>query len=323
MDDIKVSVLCSTFNHVNYIEQTITSILSQKTSFSFELIIHDDASTDGTSEIVRKYLTLYPNKVKGVIQKENIYNSGLNRVFDFMLPLSKGKYIALCEGDDYWINENKLQMQVDYMEKNPDCSLTGSSANTYYEKEKCFARYSNYVFSTNSILSFKDVLMGFGQFPLASVLFRKSFYYDNETFLRPIRMYDYVIKVMLAHFGYVYVFPDVTCVYRKGSPGSWTNRIAKSRKKYEEFRRDEIANYCKIDAYTKYVHHDDFREKIRSLEFSILMDNCDFKKAKNKEYIDLYKNVTFKKKLYYILKRFFPTIFGFLVSLYRKKRSIS
>ena len=322
MNDIKVSVLCSTYNHVKYIEQAIRGILCQKASFRFEIIIHDDASTDGTSEIVKKYADLYPDIVKAIIQEHNSFNSNINRVYDFMLPLCEGEYIAVCEGDDYWVNENKLQIQVDYMDKNPNCSLIGSLAKTFHEKEKCFTQYCSCDYPANNILSFKDVLMGKGQFPLASILYRKSFYFENETFLRSIRLFDYVIKVMLAHFGYVYIIPEITCVYRKGSAGSWTNSVSKNRKKYDEFRRKEIDNYCKIDAYTNFIHHDDFLDKIKHLEFNILMDNCNFKTAKSKEYLDLYKTVSFKQKIYYICKRFFPRFSDFAISMFRRKKSI-
>ena len=123
-----VSICCVTYNHGKYIKECIDSFLMQKTNFSFEIIIHDDASTDGTSDIVKEYAKKYPKIIRMILQKENQYEKGMRGGLLFgydpfvknVLPTARGKYIALCEGDDYWTDPNKLQKQVDYLEKNPD-----------------------------------------------------------------------------------------------------------------------------------------------------------------------------------------------------------
>jgi len=103
----------------------------QKTGFDFEVLIHDDASTDGTSDIIREYEKKYPNIIKPIYQKENQYSKGVLISLTYQFPRAKGKYIALCEGDDYWTDPYKLQKQVDFMEANPEYSL-------------CFSRFSTY-----------------------------------------------------------------------------------------------------------------------------------------------------------------------------------
>ena len=115
-----LSIVCHTFNQENYLEETIKGFLLQKTNFPFEIIIHDDASSDGTSEIIKKYEDLYPNQIKAILQTENKYSKNINIWSEFTFPAAKGKYIAICEGDDYWTDENKLQKQVDFLEQNPE-----------------------------------------------------------------------------------------------------------------------------------------------------------------------------------------------------------
>ena len=128
-----VSILCDTFNHEKYIRETLEGFLKQRTEFPFEIIVHDDASTDNTPAIVKEYAEKYPQIIKCILQKENQYSKKVNFWSDITFPKAQGKYIALCEGDDYWIDELKLQKQVDFLENNPDYVITWT--NFYNKKE--------------------------------------------------------------------------------------------------------------------------------------------------------------------------------------------
>ncbi|MBP9794043.1 MAG: glycosyltransferase [Flavobacterium sp.] len=133
-----VSVVCHTFDHVNFISKTIESLLNQKTDFLFEIIVHDDASTDGTKAIVAEYYEKYPNIIVPIYQKENRHSKKINIWTHFTFPAARGKYIALCEGDDYWTDEHKLQTQVEFLEQNEDFSIcwtnyTIKKGNTFRE----------------------------------------------------------------------------------------------------------------------------------------------------------------------------------------------
>ncbi|WP_114793148.1 glycosyltransferase [Niabella yanshanensis] len=119
-----VSISCITYNHAPYIRQCLDGFMIQQCSFDFEVLIHDDASTDGTSDIIREYQQKYPDIIKPIIQAENQYSKGVRGInIKYNFPRAKGKYIALCEGDDYWTDPLKLQKQVDFLEKNNDYSV--------------------------------------------------------------------------------------------------------------------------------------------------------------------------------------------------------
>ena len=121
-----VSICCITYNHEPYIRDCLEGFVMQQTSFPFEVLIHDDASTDHTADIIREYEAKYPDIIKPIYQTENQYSKkigSINATFNY--PRAQGKYIALCEGDDFWNDENKLQIQYDFMEAHPDYSMCG------------------------------------------------------------------------------------------------------------------------------------------------------------------------------------------------------
>lgn len=115
-----VSICCTTYNHEKFIEDCIKGFLIQETNFPFEILIYDDASTDKTPDIIKEYEKKYPDIIKPICQSENQFSKGIKPNPTFNFPRAKGKYIALCEGDDYWTDPFKLQKQVDFLENNPD-----------------------------------------------------------------------------------------------------------------------------------------------------------------------------------------------------------
>ena len=135
-ENIAVSIICNTYNHENYIRDAIESFLMQKTNFKFEVLIHDDASTDKTPEIIREYETKYPEIIKPVYQKENQYSQGIRYASLYQYPRVKGKYIAFCEGDDYWTDSYKLQKQYDALEKNPQVDICAHTADVVEAETK-------------------------------------------------------------------------------------------------------------------------------------------------------------------------------------------
>lgn len=120
-----VSISCTTYNHAPYIRQCLDPILGQQTNFPFEIVIHDDASTDGTREIIKEYVAKYPDIIFPVFQTENQYSRGIRGLPSrYNYPRCRGRYIAICEGDDYWTDPLQLQKQVDFLEAHEDYVMT-------------------------------------------------------------------------------------------------------------------------------------------------------------------------------------------------------
>lgn len=122
-----VTIKCITYQHVNFIREAIDGFLMQETTFPVEILIHDDASTDGTADIVREYQAKYPHLIRTVLQTENQWSKGI-KPRRFLDPLVRGEFVALCEGDDYWTHPRKLQLQVELLENSPDTSLVFHNA---------------------------------------------------------------------------------------------------------------------------------------------------------------------------------------------------
>ena len=133
-----VSISCITYNHRQFIREAIESFLIQKTTFPVEILIHDDASSDGTSEIVREYESKHPDIIFSVYQTVNQYSKGIDPSLVYQFPRLRGKFIAFCEGDDYWIDSLKLQKQVDIFLKYPDTIICGGRAKTWNESKSVF-----------------------------------------------------------------------------------------------------------------------------------------------------------------------------------------
>ena len=136
--ELIVSVNCIAYNQKKYIQDCLDGIVMQKTTFRFEAIVHDDVSTDGTADVIKEYGEKYPDIIKPIFEKENQWSKNDGSLDRIMLDACKGKYIAFCEGDDYWIDPYKLQKQVDYLEAHPECSLVYTKVKYWKESDNDF-----------------------------------------------------------------------------------------------------------------------------------------------------------------------------------------
>jgi len=213
-----VSISCITYNHAPYIRQCLDGFLMQQCNFEFEVLIHDDASTDGTQEIIKEYVDKYPEIIKPIFQTQNQYSQGvrgMNAKYNF--PRAKGKYIALCEGDDYWIDPLKLQKQVDFLEDNRDCTLLFSNCKVI--KVDDMPRGLKVV-KDNRYYSGEEILRTW-TIPTASVLFRYNAYQNIKINNDPDLLYwDIYFFLSLAEFGKIYGQKDTMVCYRRHDQGT-------------------------------------------------------------------------------------------------------
>lgn len=218
-----VSICCITYNHVKYIAQAIEGFLMQKTDFPIEILIHDDASTDNTANIVREYAIKYPDLILPIFQKENQYSKGIKPSPTYVWPKARGKYIALCEGDDYWTDPYKLQKQVDFLEANPDFVICFHRVRIINElKQKEYFRPSKPL--NRSVFCFEDLIQE-NILNTPSVIMRNNEVISNlPKEFNNIPTGDWLIWLLMSLQGKIKYLPDCMAVYRVHSTGAWSGK---------------------------------------------------------------------------------------------------
>lgn len=220
-NDPLVSVVCDTYNQAPYIRDTLEGFLRQKTDFPIEIIVHDDASTDGTAEIVREYEMKYPELFRCVFRSENMYSRDPKILEHYVFPLARGKYVAICEGDDYWTSPDKLQKQVRYLEENPDCTLCVCAADVVDPQGNPVGSVSPY--ETDGDIPMNDLIRGGGGFvPTASIVAPARLAQNRGPFCDMTDVDDAVLQIWFGANGRTHYFCERMCAYRTAVPGSWT-----------------------------------------------------------------------------------------------------
>ncbi|MBR1927501.1 MAG: glycosyltransferase [Bacteroidales bacterium] len=222
MDEIKVSVICLAYNHAKYIRDALEGFVSQKTGFPFEVIVHDDASTDGTDGIIREYQARYPDIIRPVFQKVNQYSRGISITPAFIFPLIRGRFVALCEGDDYWTDHKKLQKQVEALEAHPEADLC--THKTLRLKNGRFDGWIAPRLGTGIVPADKVILGGGGWFCATSSFLCRREAYLEWTPVREVIVIDYTLAIQCSVRGGMVYLKDPMSAYRVGTEGSWTKR---------------------------------------------------------------------------------------------------
>lgn len=208
-----VSVRCTVYNHAKYLRQCLDGFIMQETTFPFEVIVHDDASTDNSASIIREYANKYPYIIKPIFQTENQYSKHDGSINKHLRAATSpfAKYFAICEGDDYWIDPLKLQKQVDFLESHPDYGLVYTDVNFYFQNKDVMKR--NYISSGKLKQShdFEEHLINAGYIAPCSWVFRKDFLQKNS--------YQYVdgtfpMALDIWAQSKVYFLNETTAVYR-------------------------------------------------------------------------------------------------------------
>jgi len=333
IDKPLVSVCCVTYNHENYIAEALDSFLTQETDFPFEVIVRDDASPDKTAEIIREYEEKYPNIIKPIYEIENGFQKGI-KAFPATFLKAKGEYIALCEGDDYWIDNKKLQIQKNEMERCPEVDMSFHPAKELKNGKigKNLAQYTK----ENKIFTTSEVLLGGGGFcPSASLVFRKNVLLNlPEWFYTKAPIGDYFYQVFGAKRGGALYINNIMSVYRIGQVGSWTHsmyhqkrnetvdEIQRLIKKKEQFFSDflETLDDLNIHLDKKYTKEINYTKANIYFEFALWhLKNKNYKKYKDniKKSFNIYKLKSLKFIFSYNL-RLFPKFAYLLRKIYKK-----
>lgn len=289
-NEIKVSVVCTVFNHGAYLRDALEGFVMQQTTFPFEVLIHDDASTDNSPEIIREYEAKYPDIIKPIYQTENQFSQNVPFQKLFIYPRIQGKYVAMCEGDDYWTDPLKLQKQYDFMEANPDytlcaCSVAWLDMNTGNVIKRCRTDADRDVSLEEIILETKGRV-----FQFATVFAKREIVLDRPAYLYGFGVGDAPLAINAALNGKVRMLADEMAVYRNHAAGSWTARIAKdSSYKVAAFER-MIGGYTRLNAGTNYQHDDVIKLRILRLKYNIARTNRDLKGMRSGELREIWRS---------------------------------
>jgi glycosyltransferase involved in cell wall biosynthesis len=238
-----VSICCITYQHVNFIRDALEGFFMQETTFPVEIIIRDDASTDGTAEIVREYQEKYPQLIRSILHTENQWYEG-KRAFPEVFAMARGEFIALCEGDDYWISPSKIQSQVGQMKKKPDASFCFHNTLTIDESRIAKGEICP---KDKSLLHSLDELFLNNFIHTSSILFRRSKFSGFPECLKNSPMGDWPLCILLAEKGPFLYLDKIMSHYRLHSGSSWSARTQADRSEKTCLFFDLLLDYFKND----------------------------------------------------------------------------
>lgn len=248
---LMVTIRCLTYNHEPYIRQCLEGFVKQKTSFRFEAIVHDDASTDGTTTVIREYAERYPDIIKPIYETENQYSKHDGSIRRIMDAHTHGKYVAICEGDDYWTDPYKLQKQVDFLESHPDYVMCSHRFDQYYEDEQRLEKERDETFQ-GADYDLKNLIGGRWLTQTLTVIYRRSAldlqHYESYGMSMDIILFYALLKV-----GKGYCFPDVMGVYRYHKGGVWSEVSLHQQRSLEFKARLAIYSIEKSDEAAMFI----------------------------------------------------------------------
>lgn len=327
--DIKVSVGCLAYNHEKYIRKTLDGFVHQITDFDFEVWIHDDASTDHTPDIIQEYAEKYPAIIKPIYQQENQYSKGISITKTHIFPKMHGKYIAYCEGDDYWNDPYKLQKQFDALETHPECSISvhrvqycneDGTPNPGQSPKKCYHIYGNRVITKKELADY--------YFTRCAYLFQASSYFYRREIAEIDLEYSLDIGMLrkCLIIGDLYYIDEPMSTYRLGSMNGWTSTMrsggvqtrwkhllwcneAEDRfDKYTEYKYHDLIKIGKLNKFLAFTPYSKYRYKVKKM-----LKKYDAYPWKVRKKLSTYRFLKLQMK--YTLGMYFPGLYSFIIKM--------
>lgn len=285
-----VGICCITYNHEKYIGEAIDSFLMQETDFPFEIFIDDDCSPDNTADVIRAYSEKYPNIINANLRAKNV---GANQNSTENMQRAKGKYIAFCEGDDYWINPLKLQKQYEALENHSECSFAGHDTNLITHDNKYICKHSKGRISENwhtGIKNNREALSAIWSVPHTSAMFVRKEHLDFQYFEKTKNKLggDYLLFVLLCSKGNLYYINDQMSAYRKHNTST---SVSWSYVYNDEFMNEVVRSHNVINEYFNYAYDYEINRHLRGQFMQKYKDQMDI--SIQKGYIfETMKNLT-------------------------------
>lgn len=303
--EIVVSIVCNAYNQEKYIAQALESFLMQETEFSFEVLVHDDASTDGTAEIIRQYALKYPGIVKPYFQTENQYSKHVPITRLYQYSRANGKYIAWCEGDDYWTDPLKLQKQVEALEKHPEIDLCAHRAvtvldgkpGTFFPKKK-----------EDTVFSVEEVIAGGGGFVATNSLMCRRVMLGGENDYTQVFNLDYILQISGSLRGGMLYLSDCMAAYRRMTENSWSVRVQTNvvqMGKHVERLEDVL---CQIDQATGYAYTQTIQKHMKESRLKQLARQGELRQVLSRENREAIRAMPFKLQIGIVLMAAFHSV---------------
>lgn len=286
-----VSVICLTYNQKEYIKNALDSILSQKAEIEFEIIVHDDASDDGTVEILREYQNKYPQIIRLILEEKNLFSQEIDFFYSIVTDCAKGEYIAICEGDDYWISDEKLQIQYDALRNHMECDMCACRAVMVSEDKKIVLGEVRPK-TEDAKLTMDEVITGGGMFLATAGLFFRRSLFNYKMEFEKIRSLDYSHQMKGAIRGGIYYIDRPLVAYRRYSQGSVTSDITKNEKRMRHQCEQEKLMLKTLDKETNGMFHDAIIHRLKAYETSAY-DQLEQNYVEIKEILDKYAGMKY------------------------------
>lgn len=309
----EITIVVMTYNHRNYIKKALDSILSQVIDVDFDILIHDDCSDDGTYPILLDYQNKYPKKIRIIRQEvRKFLANGFNMMIcNYVVPHINSKYVAYCDGDDYWCDNLKLEKQYSFMETHQDYSMCFHCA---YQLRPNNDMSSKWFIKEEGDIGLKDLISDQPGVPVAtSSLFVKTSVFKNfSSWRKAYSVEDLPLYMTAALEGKIHRFGDIMCVYRQFSSGSWSSQNKNNIERLIAHQENLIKGVKLFDSQTNYLYHDLVSSHIEGCNFRIARLKNDFKTVFSKANKHFVKQLSKRERLSLKLQYRLPCLYNLL-----------